>query len=102
MAGWREVAVLELGRVVTGATPRGADAGAWGDEVDFLTPSDQRGGARDAVAARKLSADGARRLASRLVPAGTTCVTCIGATTGKTSLTTRPAVTNQQIKPVVP
>src|SRR5215468_2792447 len=102
MMSWPEVAIGELGRVVTGATPRAGDAGSWGDEVDFLTPSDQHGGARDAEAARKLSAAGARRLASRLIPAGSTCVTCIGATTGKTSLTTRPAVTNQQINSVVP
>src|SRR6266700_3203600 len=80
---WQEVAIGELGRVVTGTTPRAGDAGSWGDEVDFLTPGD-------------------RRLASRLVPAGSTCVTCIGATTGKTSLTARPAVTNQQINSVVP
>lgn len=102
MGSWREVAIGELGRVVTGATPRAGDAGSWGGEVDFLTPSDQRAGLRDAEAARKLSAAGARRLASRLVPAGSTCVTCIGATTGKTSLTARPAVTNQQINSVVP
>ena len=99
---WQEVAIGELGRVVTGTTPRAGDAGSWGDEVDFLTPSDQRAGMRDAEAARRLSAVGARRLASRLVPAGSTCVTCIGATTGKTSLTARPAVTNQQINSVVP
>lgn len=98
----REVAIGELGRIVTGATPRAGDAGSWGDEVDFLTPSDQRAGLRNAEAARKLSAAGARRLASRLVPAGSTSVTCIGATTGKTSLTARPAVTNQQINSVVP
>ena len=95
------MAIADLGRVVTGATPRAGDPGAWGQEVDFLTPGDQRG-LRDAQAARRLSAAGARRLASRLVPAGTTCVTCIGATTGKTSLTARPAVTNQQINSVVP
>jgi type I restriction enzyme, S subunit len=98
----QEVAIGELGRVVTGATPRAGDAGSWGDEVDFLTPGDQRAGLRDAEAARRLSAAGARRLASRLVPAGSTCVTCIGATTGKTSLTARPVVTNQQINSVVP
>ena len=102
LGNWREVTIGELGRVVTGATPRAGDAGAWGDEVDFLTPSDQRAGARDTEAARRLSAAGARRLASRLIPAGATCVTCIGATTGKTSLTRRPAVTNQQINSVVP
>jgi type I restriction enzyme S subunit len=99
---WREMAIGELGRVVTGATPQAGDASSWGDAVDFLTPSDQRAGVREAQAARKLSAAGARRLASRLIPAGATCVTCIGATTGKTSLTTRAAVTNQQINSVVP
>jgi type I restriction enzyme, S subunit len=102
MRQWRELAIGELGRVVTGATPPAGDAGAWGDEVDFLTPGDQRAGVRDAEAARRLSATGARRLASRLIPAGSTCVTCIGATTGKASLTRRPAVTNQQINSVVP
>jgi type I restriction enzyme S subunit len=102
LGGWREVAIGELGRVVTGSTPRASDAGAWGDEVDFVTPSDQRAGVRDTEAARRLSAAGVRRLASRLIPAGATCVTCIGATTGKTSLTRRPAVTNQQINSVVP
>lgn len=102
MGSWPEVAIGELGRVVTGATPRAGDDGSWGDEVDFLTPSDQRAGLRTAEAARRLSVAGARRLASRLVPAGSTCVTCIGATTGKTSLTARPAVTNQQINSVVP
>jgi type I restriction enzyme S subunit len=70
--------------------------------VDFITPGDQRPGSRDAAAARRLSATGAARLASRLLPAGSTCVTCIGATIGKTSFTVRPAVTNQQINSVVP
>jgi type I restriction enzyme S subunit len=70
--------------------------------VDFITPGDQRAGSRDAVAARRLSATGAARLASRLLPAGSTCVTCIGATIGKTSFTLRPAVTNQQLNSVVP
>jgi type I restriction enzyme, S subunit len=102
VGSWPEVAIGELGRVVTGATPRAGDGDSWGDEVDFLTPGDQRAGLRTAEAARRLSAAGARRLASRLVPAGSTCVTCIGATTGKTSLTARPAVTNQQINSVVP
>jgi len=101
-SGWREARIGDLGRVVTGATPRAGDAGAWGDMVDFLTPGDQRAGSRDAVAARRLSATGAARLASRLVPAGSTCVTCIGATIGKTSFTAAPAVTNQQINSVVP
>jgi type I restriction enzyme S subunit len=70
--------------------------------IDFITPGGQRAGSREAVAARRLSATGAARLASRLLPAGSTCVTCIGATIGKTSCTARPTVTNQQINSVVP
>jgi type I restriction enzyme S subunit len=104
--GWHEARIGDLGRVVTGATPRAADPGSWAGgpdgAVDFITPRDQRAGVRWAAPARWLSAQGARRLASRVVPAGATCVTCIGQTIGKTSLTTGPAVTNQQIHSVVP
>jgi type I restriction enzyme S subunit len=99
---WLQVPIGDLGRVVTGATPRATWEGAWGDEVDFITPRDQRVGYRVASTRRRLSATGAARLAGRLVPAGATCVTCIGETIGKTSLTARPAVTNQQINSVVP
>src|SRR5215472_6488697 len=105
-AGWREARIGDLGRVVTGVTPRSADRDSWADSpdgaVDFITPRDQRAGMRWPVPVRRLSAQGARRLASRLVPAGATCVTCIGQTIGKTSLTAGPAVTNQQIHSVVP
>jgi len=99
---WLQVPIGDLGRVVTGATPRETWDGSWGDDVDFITPRDQRAGYRMATARRRLSAAGAARLAGRLLPAGATCVTCIGETIGKTSLTTRPAVTNQQINSVVP
>jgi type I restriction enzyme S subunit len=99
---WVQALIGDLGRVVTGGTPRATWDGAWGDEVDFITPRDQRAGYRLATARRRLSAAGAARLAGRLLPAGATCVTCIGETIGKTSLTAAPAVTNQQINSVVP
>jgi type I restriction enzyme S subunit len=99
---WLQLPIGDLGRVITGATPRAAWDGAWGDDVDFITPRDQRTGYRTATARRRLSATGAARLAGRLLPAGATCVTCIGETIGKTSLTTQPAVTNQQINSVLP
>jgi type I restriction enzyme S subunit len=102
MDSWRHLPIRELGRVVTGATPKAAEVDAWGDEVDFVTPTDQREGARDITAARRLSAAGAERLNGRLIPPGSTCFTCIGATIGKVSLTTRPSVTNQQINSIVP
>jgi len=99
---WLQASIRDLGQVITGTTPRATWDGAWGDEVDFITPRDQRAGYRVAAARRRLSAAGAARLAGRLLPAGATCVTCIGETIGKTSLTVAPAVTNQQINSVVP
>jgi len=99
---WLQAPIGDLGRVVTGATPGATWDDAWGNDVDFITPRDQRAGYRTATARRRLSAAGAARLAGRLLPAGVTCVTCIGETIGKTSLTTQPAVTNQQINSVVP
>ena len=106
MGGWEEARIGDLGQVVTGATPRSADRDSWAGSldgaVDFITPRDQNAGMRWAAPARRLSAQGAQRLASRLLPAGATCVTCIGQTIGKTSLTAAPAVTNQQIHSVVP
>src|SRR5690606_27757355 len=102
MGEWRDLPIKQLGRVITGATPKSSEPDSWGDEIDFITPTDQREGLREARAARRLSSVGAERWSSRLVPAGSTCFTCIGATIGKTSLTTRPAVTNQQINSVIP
>jgi len=102
MGEWRDLPIKQLGRVITGATPKSSEPDSWGDEIDFITPTDQREGFREARAARRLSSVGAERLSSRIVPAGSTCFTCIGATIGKTSLTTRPAVTNQQINSVIP
>src|SRR5205085_7025866 len=96
VGSWRLAPIRELGRVVTGATPKAAETDSWGDEIDFVTPTDQREGMRDITAARRLSATGARRLHARLIPPGSTSFTCIGATIGKVSLTTRPSVTNQQ------
>lgn len=102
MSSWREVRIKDLGRVVTGGTPRSGESGSWGNHIDFVTPTDQMEGRREHKIARRLSREGAYQLSARVIPPGSTCFTCIGATIGKTSLTTRPAVTNQQINSVIP
>jgi len=102
MTSWTTTPIQKLGLVVTGSTPKSMEADSWGDEVAFITPSDQQDGAREVATARALSSLGAQRMRRRVVPPGSTCFTCIGATIGKTSLTSRTAVTNQQINTVVP
>jgi type I restriction enzyme S subunit len=87
--------------IITGSTPSAAEPDSWGDDVDFITPSDQSGDVREAVPARRLSAVGASRLANRIVPAHATNLTCIGSTIGKVSRATSETVTNQQINSLI-
>lgn len=91
----------EIAEIVTGATPSSIFEDSWGDHLDFITPSDQRDGQREAIAERRLSVEGATRLSKRIVPARSTNLTCIGSTIGKVSMTTRACVTNQQINSLV-
>lgn len=101
MSDWKLLPLSELTDIVTGSTPAASQTDSWGDQVDFITPSDQTENQREAIPARRLSSEGARRLAKRVVPARSTNLTCIGATIGKVSMTQSAAVTNQQINSLV-
>lgn len=94
-AGWPEVAIGQLGRVVTGRTPPGTKRDMFGDDVPFVTPGDLDS---STPVARWLSLEGARN--SRLVPAGSTFVCCIGATIGKVGEAPVESAFNQQINAV--
>ncbi|WP_256340620.1 restriction endonuclease subunit S, partial [Escherichia coli] len=53
-------ALGEVGHIVTGRTPKSSDKSAWGDDVDFVTPSDIKNGMRNITCpSRRLSAEGA-------------------------------------------
>ena len=97
---WRRVRIGELGRVVTGRTPRGNDKHHYGDAVPFLTPSDMDDRRSVDRPARHLSAFGAAELNRCLVPQGVG-VSCIGWQMGKAVLIERPTITNQQINSII-
>ncbi|WP_417367649.1 restriction endonuclease subunit S [Glutamicibacter arilaitensis] len=91
----------QLGRIVTGRTPKASDTLSWGDDIDFITPSDIKNGMkRVSSPARRLSSSGAESLAKAIVPAGSLLVTCIGADMGKTILNVNSCATNQQINSI--
>jgi type I restriction enzyme S subunit len=93
----------ELGRVVTGRTPKSSDASAWGSDVDFITPTDIKNGLKVvSMPVRQLSRAGAVAMRKALVPAGSILVTCIGADMGKTVINANDCVTNQQINAIIP
>lgn len=97
------VQIGNLGRVVTGRTPKSSNIlSAWGSQVDFITPSDIENGLRIvSEPARRLSGGGAAAMAKVLIPAGSILVTCIGADMGKTVINANDCVTNQQINAII-
>ena len=101
MSTFKSYRLDELAEVVTGETPRSEHPDSWGDEVDFITPSDQSNGMRRVSCERKLSRVGAERHKRRIVPPGSTNLTCIGATIGKVSQAANFCLTNQQINSLV-
>lgn len=93
----------QVGRVVTGRTPAATNVGAWGDYVDFVTPSDIKNGMREiSLPSRRLSERGAEQLANALVSPQSLLVTCIGADMGKSVINRNTCVSNQQINAIIP
>lgn len=98
--GWHLKTIAEIGKVVTGSTPSTSDPNMYGGDIPFVTPGDL-GGRRDITTAeRTLSTKGAAN--ARVVPVGSTLVTCIGSTIGKSGFAATALATNQQINAVIP
>ncbi|RKU39062.1 hypothetical protein C6496_03065 [Candidatus Poribacteria bacterium] len=100
MSSWRNITVGNLGEVITGYTPPTKNAEYFGDVYPFITPTDMTIDSRTVQTERFLSQKGYEYNKNRLLPQDAVCVTCIGATIGKTCMTTVPSVTNQQINSI--
>jgi type I restriction enzyme S subunit len=94
--GWTQVQLMELGRIQTGATPPTAEDGMFDGTVPFVTPGDL--GSTINVSRRSLTVAGASK--SRLAPAGSALVCCIGATIGKMGYAQMECAFNQQINAI--
>ena len=101
MSSWRNITVDDLGQVITGYTPPIKKTEYFGNEYPFITPTDMTMDSRIVQTERFLSQKGYEYRKNRLLPRDAVCVTCIGATIGKTCMTTVPSATNQQINSVV-
>ncbi len=98
--GWQEAALVDLGRLQTGTTPRTSEAGMKGSHIPFIKPGDfRRDGSLD-YANEGLSAEGLAN--SRLVQGGSALMVCIGATIGKAGFAERDIACNQQVNAVTP
>lgn len=101
MNTWQSVKVAELGRVVTGKTPKTAIAENYGGDVPFLTPSDDMSVKYVSKTAKTLTEKGLSEVKNTLLPPDAVCVSCIGSDLGKVVITTKNTVTNQQINSII-
>lgn len=100
--GWDEVAFSDLGEIITGTTPPTKERAYYDDgAIPFISPGDIDHGFPITSTQKHITESGLA--VSRALPAGTTCVVCIGSTIGKVGRTTTvTSATNQQINAIVP
>ncbi|MEI6082060.1 MAG: restriction endonuclease subunit S [Verrucomicrobiota bacterium] len=100
---WQEVRIDELGKVVTGTTPKTANRSYYDEGTfDFIAPGDiSENGVEIRSAVKKLTSSGMDQC--RVLPKGASCFVCIGSSIGKVGITTQDlSSTNQQINSVIP
>ncbi|WP_299142101.1 restriction endonuclease subunit S [uncultured Vibrio sp.] len=94
---WPLVSLSSIAEVVTGNTPSKADEYFFGGDIPFVSPSELDLGYVSS-SKQTLTAKGAS--VSRLIPADSVMVCCIGSL-GKVGISSIPVVTNQQINSLV-
>ena len=101
MEEWKKVKVSNLGHIVTGKTPKTSDMGNYGGNIPFLTPSDDMSVKYVRSTNKTLTEKGLNEVRNCLLPPNAVCVSCIGSDLGKVVMTSKPAVTNQQINSII-
>lgn len=102
MSEWKEYRIEDIGRVVTGKTPRTSISDNYGGDIPFLSPSDDMVSKHVPTTAKHLTQKGLTEVKNCLLPKGSICVSCIGSDMGKSVITDREVVTNQQINSIIP
>lgn len=101
MSEWKDCTIGELGKIITGKTPRTAIEENYGGNTPFLSPSDNMEVKHVELTNKTLSDQGVKEVKNCLLPEGSVCVSCIGSDLGKVLITTQPTVTNQQINSII-
>jgi len=98
----KTVQISELGKVITGKTPKTKLKENYGGTIPFLTPSDEMKKNKRVRKTRKtISEKGLSEVKNCIIPANAVCVSCIGTGLGEVVMTTCPSVTNQQINSII-
>lgn len=98
---WERIKVGDLGRVVTGKTPKTAEKDNYNGNIMFVTPSDDMDAKYIYSTGKTITEKGMQSVKGAIIPAGAICVSCIGSDLGKVVITTEECVTNQQINSII-
>jgi type I restriction enzyme S subunit len=98
---WQTLTLGEIGKIVTGKTPKTSDPNNFGGDIPFVTPTDMDERKIIGSTARYLTKVGASTVKNSIIPAGSIMVSCIGSDMGKSVIAGRTCVTNQQINSIV-
>ena len=101
MDEWKKVRVGDIGKVITGKTPKTSNSEYYGGNIPFLTPSDDMSVKYVRGTNKYITESGRLSVKNATLPANAICVSCIGSDLGKVVITTQETVTNQQINSIV-
>ncbi|MGE9896334.1 restriction endonuclease subunit S [Anaerovoracaceae bacterium SGI.195] len=101
MIEWEKVKVGDIGKVITGKTPKTSNCEYYGGNIPFLTPSDDMSVKYVRRTNKYITELGRLSVKNATLPANAICVSCIGSDLGKVVITTQETVTNQQINSIV-
>lgn len=97
---WKEGTVDELGKVVTGSTPKTSEPKNYGGDRLFASPADMSNSRFIEKTKTTLSELGFSK--TRQIKPNSTLFVCIGSTIGKTAQNKEKCATNQQINSIMP
>ena len=101
MVEWKTIKVGDIGRIITGKTPKTSNGSYYGGGIPFLTPSDDMSVKYVRNTKKNITEEGRLSVKNATLPPNTVCVSCIGSDLGKVVITTEMTVTNQQINSIV-
>ena len=98
----KKIRVDDLGKIVTGKTPRTNIPENYGGNVPFLTPTDDLSPMKCRTTLNTISELGLKEVKNCIIPKDSICVSCIGSDMGHAIMTSKPTVTNQQFNSIIP
>ncbi len=98
----KKIHISDIGKIITGKTPRTSVGENYGGYIPFLTPSDDLSYKSAPKTTKTLTKQGLDEVKNCLLPPYSVCISCIGSDLGKVVMTIEPTVTNQQFNSIIP